>query len=132
MRFFSKFFNSQFPKIIKEHWYCGAWYMYLSDLPGYKGNLDPDDVESPATDKVAFNHFHAGIYNEDKTGLIDGLIPAIRIGDKIGLYQVTRIKGAGVWYDGLPWDNGQKIDLKLNYALMLVNEVKVVSPLTLT
>ena len=107
----------RFPAEVVGHWYCGSWYMYLSDLRDkekYMGlSLDPKEIESPAPDQVAFNPYHTGHARSDTSGLIDGLIPAIRVGDKIGLYkQVGSRYQDTSFYDGLPWDDGYKIDLR--------------------
>ena len=118
-KFFEKH-DTRFPKEVKGYWYCGEWYLHLSDLHD-KGlydmkrmNSDPAIVETPARDKVCFNHCRCGFTTfGDSSELIDGLIPAIRVDDKIGLYkQVGRQYCENNFYDGAPWDNGMKIDLE--------------------
>lgn len=120
--------NSEFPRIVPEHWYCGSWYLYLSGLREdgeYNGtSLDPPDMAVYATDVVAFNPFRTGHAGGDISGLVNGLIPAIRIGHKVGLYQqVGRKYRTTSFYDGAPWDDGYNVDLKFVRAIP-VSEVK--------
>ena len=114
--------DSRFPRVIKGHWYCGCWYLYLGDLRDsgdYSGTtLDPEDVSSPARidvwpHRLAFNPFHTGHARDDVSALVDGLIPAVRVADKIGLYkQIGRKYRDSAFYDGAMWDDGYKIDLR--------------------
>lgn len=107
-----------FPLSVKGFWYSYSWYSWLCkcDILEYGDRMSGDKANSvsPATDRIAFNHFRCGIKNDNKTNLIDGLIPAIRIGDKIGLYKVVK----GPYYrkhnhsDRAGWDDGKEIDLK--------------------
>ena len=107
----------EFPQFVQQHWYCGSWYMWLGELRDngeYEGgNLDPDPaVLMPfATDKVAFNHFHMGVHGRDGSMLIDGLIPAIRIGDRVGLYKASHRYRKENFFDGAMWDDGYHVDL---------------------
>lgn len=116
--------NTQFPKKIKGHWYCGSWYLYLSDLRDkgeYQGsNLNPDEIKLPAENEVAFNHFRTGLSRNDTSWLVDGLIPAIRINDRIGLYrQIGSRYRTSSFYDGAPWDDGYHIDLKFVKSVLV-------------
>jgi len=108
--------DKRFPLKVKEYWYCGIWYMYLADLSsgGKKiTSLDPDDIESPVRDQIAFNPWHIGLMGKDSSGLIDGLIPAIRVDDKIGLYRQTCAPyQTKSFYDVAMWDDGCHIDMK--------------------
>ena len=130
-----RLFWSPFPMSIKGHWYCGEWYMYLSGLrdngshTGKTLNPDPQRVESPARDRVAFNPFRTGHAGSDVSGLIDGLIPAIRIGQEIGLYRQVGnayCKGynAPSRYDGASWDDGYHIDLRFVRSVSAGAETK--------
>lgn len=114
-RMFSR--TEDFPNRIDGYWYCGGWYMYLADLRDagkYNGtSLDPPDIPSPAVDRVAFNPFHTGHAHECTNGLVDGLVPCIRIGKRVGLYEQIGGKYRDTSFcDGLSWDDGFKIDLK--------------------
>src|SRR4051812_12707463 len=101
MSLFSKLFyrpltKEGFPKAINGLWYCGAWYMDKSQkgLP-------------------CFNPWKTAIIGADHSDCIDGLIPAMRIGDKIGLYiRVGKTYWGGGGSDLASWDDGMKIDLK--------------------
>lgn len=120
-RLFSKH-DERFPKTVRDHWYCGSWYLYLSGLIDegkYKQNtLDPEDFSVTALDKVAFNHHRMGIHNGDVSGLMDGLIPAIQVGTKVGLYrQIGNTHRPSSFYDGASWDDGYKIDLEFVKAV---------------
>lgn len=114
---FFKKHDSRFPKEVKRYWYCGRWQMHvqsLRDNDEYDGDsLDSDELESPARDKVAFNPFRTGHACHDTSNLVDGLIPAIRVDDEIGLYeQVGEKYRKTSFYDGAMWDDGYHIDLK--------------------
>lgn len=108
--------TTDFPRTIKQHWYCGEWYIYLDDLRKegkYSGtSLDPD-APRWAIGKFAFNPFRTGHASRNTSGLIGGLIPAIQIGDEVGLYrQIGNKYRTGFWYDGCSWDDGYQIDLE--------------------
>jgi len=63
---------------------------------------------------VAFNPWRTGLASRDKSGLVDGLIPAMRIGEAIGLYAVVGDKyQTTAFYDGAMWDDGYHVDLRL-------------------
>jgi hypothetical protein len=86
-----------FPKLIRNHWYCGAWYLHK----GEEG-------------VPVFNPFRTGLVRDDTADLIDDLIPAYRIAGKIGLYKQVGEKypyGCG-GSDLAPWDDGKAIDLR--------------------
>lgn len=113
--------RAKFPALIKKHWYCGAWYLHISDLGEqglYSGSdLDPDPEEVPwpvEGKKIIFNYHHCNLSWSWDEHLIDGLIPAVRVGNRVGLY---RVKGRKYheesFYDGAPWDDGYKVDLEL-------------------
>lgn len=55
----------------------------------------------------------AALKGKDADGLIDGLLPTLRLGKLVALYRVEnfRIKRRSPWYDGLDWDNGSLVDL---------------------
>lgn len=103
------FRDKRFPLVVKDYWYCGAWYLY-------RGKCRDEGIEpqSPAEGVVTFDPFTTGIiWENDKQGLIDGLIPAIRIGDTVGLYEWDGCKyGRGRGYCGAAWDDGYKITLR--------------------
>ncbi len=113
----SKSHGGDFQKEVIEHWYCGAWYLYLGELRDnglYHGtSMDPSEIVSPAMNRVAFNPWHTGHASHDTSGLIDGLIPAIRTGERVGLYeQVGNRYRTTSFYDGAGWDDGYNIDLR--------------------
>lgn len=99
MRLFSGIaaaFKPVFPRTVKRHWYCGAWHLHR----GKEG-------------RIVFNPFRTGFCGDDTSELIDGLIPAIRVGDRIGLYkQVGQKYRETSFYDGAPWDDGYMVDLR--------------------
>ncbi len=104
---------------VNKYWYCGEWYMYRSAihdryLTGSDEEYRGDYMQWPVEGKILFDPFSVGLvgFAEDEFRLIDGLIPAMRVGDRIGLYRITyhhppRSRN----YDGLSWDNGCKVDL---------------------
>lgn len=111
----------RFPQTVDRHWYCGAWYTYICELRNsglYHGTSlspDPCDVLSPAEGRVAFNPFRTGHAGSDTSGLVDGLIPAIRFDDRVGLYRQVGGKYHDQdqrFYDGAPWDDGYMINLE--------------------
>lgn len=114
--------DPRFPKWVRGHWYCGSWYLYLSklrELGGYSATtLNTPLGVSPAVGEVAFNPFRTGHASSDTSGLVDGLIPAKRVGCHIGLYeQVGKKYRDTSHYDGAPWDDGYKIDLRFVRAI---------------
>jgi len=116
--------DARFPKTVEGHAYCVSWYLYLSDqlkagnFGAYKFGGDEAQAISPAEGKVAFNHYRCGIWGDDNRGLIDGLIPAIRVDGMIGLYKVTRQKYSNSrFYDGALWDDGCMVDLQFVKAV---------------
>lgn len=119
-RLFKKRTHSKdgFPLVVKEHWYTGAWYSWLcdQDVLSYGDRMSGDKANSvsPATGTIAFNHYRCGIHNNDESNLVDGLIPALRIGNLIGLYKITRQPYSRTEFmsDRLGWDDGKYIDLK--------------------
>ena len=94
--------RSQFPSKIIGHWYCGAWYLH-------------NDQPWPVEGKVMFNPHICGFWNaKNSSGLVEGLIPALRRGDLVGLYRVeSRYRIPGMGSDLACWDDGRKVDLKL-------------------
>lgn len=116
--------GAEFPRTVDEHWYCGAWYEYLAklrDQGAYTGTtMDPPEIASPANGEFAFNPWHTGHANPDTTGLIDGLVPAMRLGNRVGLYkQIGPRYRTTSFYDGLPWDDGYFVDLKFVRSIAL-------------
>jgi len=98
------------PKVKEEYWYCGEWYMYEGDkkvLPPYE------------------NTFLVDPFNWNGSGTIfsrldnDALIPFIKVNGFIGLYKMTsRPHCDQYYYDGAPWDDGKKINLKLEKIVL--------------
>lgn len=92
-----------FPLVVKDLWYCGMWAMYKGDRETW-----------PIEGKVLFDVTKVGLVGRDESGLVDGLIPAISEGGKVGLYKVTgHYPPRNCFYDGAPWDNGYSVDLEL-------------------
>jgi len=107
-----KKFKSPFPKTVKGYWYTGRWYMYRADLRSEGKEHRSDHTEWPIEDKIMFNPFKVGLCGRDASGLIDGLIPAIRKDNMIGLYKIVseyRMPGGS---DLAMWDNGMEVNLK--------------------
>lgn len=107
-----------FQLVVKDHWYTGRWYMWIckhGDLE-YGDSLSGDKANkvSPADDELAFNWRRCGINSDDTSNLIDGLIPAMRVGAKIGLYKLTNKpkRRTSLTSDLAGWDDGMYVNLK--------------------
>lgn len=117
--------DRRFPRQIKGYWYCGKWYLYLGRLRDegvyFENNLNPPRgaVPWPPDDgSPAFNHFRCGIHQgSTHEELIDGLIPAVKIDGRIGLYSHGGQYGGSCWDDNAGWDDGRKIDLQFVRAI---------------
>lgn len=118
------------PKEVIKWWYCGEWYAYRSEemkagrpyveefspyknripFPPYEGEFmfrpEQLDFEYPAN--------HPEVVR-DLEGQINGLplVGAIMIDGFVGLYRIIRRYRETAWYDGAPWDDGYKTDLRL-------------------
>lgn len=107
--------GSEFPPYIIDHWYCG-WIMDVDNLRREGMEIEKwsqSGIPFPPEDgSIAFNPWTTGIINNDTTECIDGLIPAIKMDGRIGLYEVTNISHPGMHYDGAPWDDGKRVTLK--------------------
>lgn len=95
-------FDGDLPLEINELWYCGKWYLHKSK-------------EWPVEDEAMFDPFECDMWGRgEDSGLIDGLIPAYKKEGWVGLYKIARwIPPSSPFYDGAPWDDGKKVDLKL-------------------
>ena len=105
---------SPFPSKIEGHWYTGAWYMWQCDLNKFDLPARCDDIVPFATgQKIAFNPFEVGlIYSNDRSGLIDDLIPVMMIDDMVGLYEPSKTyPRKELRSDLAAWDDGRKVDL---------------------
>lgn len=114
------------PKKIENWWAYGSWYMFRSDLYPKK-EYRSDYIEYPIEDKFMFNPFNTIGGSED---LIDGLIPAYRHKELIGLYSIGHgyySSGTGSHSDWASWDNGKHYDLKLK-KVITVEEFNEVFP----
>lgn len=129
---FSKLFKKKthnkdgFPLTVKGHGYCIAWSILLhsqKEVEIKRGDTSESDKFSrlsPAEDKVAFAHHNVGFYSDDKSGLIDGLIPAIKIKGKVGLYElVDRYKRSNFTSDPASYDDCMEVDLKFIKSIIL-------------
>ena len=108
-----------FPLIVKGHGYGIAWSMLLhsqKEVEIKRGDTSESSKFlplSPAEGKVAFAHHNVGLYGSDKSGLVDGLIPAIKIKGKVGLYElVKRYKRSSFTSDPASYDDCMEVDLK--------------------
>jgi hypothetical protein len=101
-----------FPLTVERFWHTGKWYMYRSDLNDKGLESRSDYVPFPIDGMFMFNPFKCGIRTNDKSGLIKGLVPAFKEGNKIGLYRVDRVYKTG-GDDRLYWDDGYYTDLTL-------------------
>jgi len=105
------------PKVVKDYWYCGEWYLYREKEKKEGREYRSAHTPWPVEGKVVFNH-HRCLFDKDREDvLVDGLIPAIKIGDKVGLYEKTGGKSPGFWHDSLPWDDGVRIELTLRKVI---------------
>jgi hypothetical protein len=104
--------HAPFPKEFKDLWYCGMWQTYREEAHNEGNEYRFQHTPWPVEGEVLFNHGRCDLYNNDKRGLVEGLIPAIRFGDRIGLYRVVGHRRGGMWYDGASWDDGANIDLE--------------------
>ena len=106
-----------FPLVHRGFWYCGEWYSHRADEQRARRPWRSDHALWPIEGKVMLN-FHwcypqiqAG---SDDRGLVDGLIPAMRLGDLVGLYEAGRaryLSGTGRHSDLAGWDDGKQVDL---------------------
>ncbi len=112
-----------FPSTIDEVWYCGKWYTYKSSC--YDDNIPP---RWPVEDQIMFNPYEcgvAGFRGGTAPGLIDGLIPAIIIDGKIGLYELTKVEPpSNSFYDGAMWDDGHHAWFKFVKSVPLTDELE--------
>lgn len=107
--------NSSFPKSIKGLWYCGMWFKDRNKFLFQEENT------------VSFNPHTTGMLGRDTSGLINGLVPAVRIGNDIGLYRVTRYSGAAHCHGNLPaWDNGEVVDLEFVKSMDILQAEQVI------
>ncbi len=101
--------NSPFPKEVKDFWYTGSYYSFVSD--GIRGL----GVELPCK-QFMFNPFRMEMVGyPQRSYRIDGLIPAMRIGNKVGLYSLADRRSA--YSSSMPdlatWDDGLKGNFRL-------------------
>ena len=71
--------------------------------------FDPFSCEGPNIDVIG-----------NDRGLVDGLIPAMRVGDRVGLYEAMNphySQGMGRHSDWAPFDNGKYVDLHLRHVV---------------
>lgn len=116
-----------FPVEVKGYWYCERWQNYQRHLARSVGSeyfngwdkerLPDSPMDHPSVDGVmGFNPHRTGIIGNDRSGLVDCLIPAIRIGDRVGLYRIVRepyYEFGGPHSDWATWDDGKHLDLRL-------------------
>lgn len=103
-----------FPLEYRGFWYTGSWVSHRYDEQQADREWRSDHVRWPVEGKFMFNYtwcrsqVHQG---RSDRGLVDGLVPAMRLGDKVGLYKVInwhRMPGS----DRAMWDDGIEIDLE--------------------
>lgn len=103
-----------FPLKHRGFWYTGSWSSYRYDEQQAGREWRSDHVSWPVEGKIMFKYKWCApqIPNgSDGRGLVDGLIPAMRLGDRVGLYEVTeqrRMPGS----DRGMWDDGIEVDLR--------------------
>ena len=115
--YIKKKFCSPFPKTIKDYWYTGMWHLHKSDLRREGKPYKSDEVQWPIEDKIIFDPFKTGLCRADESGLVDGLIPAIKKDGYIGLYTVISERRMQGGDDLAVWDDGMEIDLRFVKAV---------------
>lgn len=120
------------PASVKEYWYCGSWYMYRSDERQAGREARSDHIVWPVEGKFLFNFFKCDILQHgNKDGLVDGLIPAYRSGNLVGLYKVVSCRYRTTsFYDGSMWDDGYNVDLEFVKAVPVVQVPSLCTPET--
>jgi hypothetical protein len=111
-------FPEGFPLEKLNCWYCGDWYCYREKQQKKGEESRSDYTPWPVEGVFVFNHHVTGIYRKSDPrhcgSLVDGLVPAFKLDGQVGLYEVTDNRSPkNRFYDGLPWDDGRHIDLKL-------------------
>lgn len=96
--------------------YCIEWHCHIGELREkelLRTQEDFDQIIWPVEDKILFDPWLTGHASRVTSRLIDGLIPAKRFGDQVGLYkQVGSKYRDSTFYDGASWDDGYMVDLK--------------------
>ncbi len=108
--------SPKFPLKVIKYWYTGRWYLYRSDLNDKGLEARSDYVEYPIEGMFMFNPYKCGLCghdNDSKNGLIEGLVPAYKEGNKIGLYKLVKQYSSNCGSDRLDWDNGMYADFVL-------------------
>jgi hypothetical protein len=122
MSFFAKDVKTHsaegFPLKVIGHWYTGAWYgqVCATNVIGAGESMSGDKANtvSPAENEMAFNWRRCGISSSDTSNLIEGLVPAMKIGDTLGLYKVIKpaYLRSSLLSDPAGWDDCREIDLQ--------------------
>jgi len=116
---------------VRNYWYSGSWYLHASaehDAGRYTGDTisgcpTPNPIQSSSIDdeerrpgSIMFNPNKCGLMRnwaaDPEADLYEGLIPAAQIGDKVGLYKVSK-RYSKPGSDRLGWDDGMAVDLDL-------------------
>lgn len=114
--------QSTFPNKVMGFWYSYEWWHWQHSL--YKGGAPAAnaDIAPFAVGRLAFNPFTTGLSRRDTSGLIDGLIPGMCVGNWVALYECSNRRPNGSGSDLAPWDDGRYVDLTFKYTLP-INEV---------
>jgi hypothetical protein len=103
----------RFPRKIENHRYCYEWYSYVVELRQADRFLtDVKSIPFPVESRVLFDPWRCALGTKCESGLIDGLIPAIRLGNYIGLYRITSdVRITDNTYHPRSWDDGHIVSL---------------------
>lgn len=106
--------NPGFPMEKKGYWYCGKYYSFRHNECSHMTRVEFEGLDLPFNRKVMFDPWIMGLAGggDDTSGLVEGLIPAIRAGEYVGLYEVVKNHPPERGYEGAGWDDGRKVDLR--------------------
>jgi len=124
------------PKEVNRWWYCGEWHHhrnkemnagrpYMEESSPYKNRIPFPPYEGmfmfrPEQLQLDFKYpiEHPEVERELE-GSINNLplVGAILIDGFVGLYEVMKRYRETAWYDGAPWDDGYKADLRLTEVI---------------
>ncbi len=92
-----------------DFWYTGEWMTHRYDECQAGRPWKSAEAPWPIEGKIAFNPYKC--IGGDTSGLINGLIPAIRLGDNIGLYEAKNLRRNNSGSDLAGWDDAMLVDL---------------------
>lgn len=116
---------------VKGYPYCIKLYMKNCDLNRRREDFADivNDLPYPLEGEFFFNWRKCGFAAFSSKGhLVDGLIPAIRKGNLVGLYEVVnRYTPRGSGSDLLAWDDGKVADLRLVRCIKVADDWSVLA-----